>query len=103
MLLDMARNGVHVTRAHMSRHLAPRFKGFTRGIDCVINILAAGRSNLCERFRGGRIDALDILATGGLDPLVIDKQAKGLVLFDPGLAWSGGLWSRTVFHCFEDV
>ena len=46
MLLDMARNGVHVTRAHMSRHLAPRFKGLTRGGDCGINILAVGCRNL---------------------------------------------------------
>src|SRR5436305_14577273 len=100
MLLDMARNGVHVTRAHMSRHLAPRFKGLTRGGDCGINILAVGRSNLCERFRVGWIDALDILAAGRLDPLVIDKQAKGLVFFDPGQSLSGGLWSGTVFHRF---
>src|SRR6266516_5291831 len=76
VLLDVTRNSIHVACAYMPRRFAPRFKGCPRCRNSSINISASSGSNLCQRLTGRRIDAIDILTIGRLDPLVINEQVE---------------------------
>src|SRR6266568_5290998 len=76
VLLDMASNGIHIACAYMPWYFAPCFKSCARRRHSSINIRAISGSDLCQQLTRRWIDAIDILTTGRLDPLVIDEQAE---------------------------
>ena len=103
VFLDMTRDGIHVARTHMTRRLAPALKSCTGGCHGSIDIGAIGGCNLCQRFPIRRIDALKVLPTGGSNPLVVDKEAKGLMLLDPLQGRSSRFWRGSILHGFKNI
>src|SRR6266700_1220717 len=87
----------------MAGSLAPGIESVVGGSNGGIDILAIGGGNAGKGCAGGRIDAFKVLTTGGLKPLIVDKEAKGLMIFEPGLSGGGGLGSWTVVHAFKYV
>ena len=87
----------------MPRSFAPRLKGSECSSYSSIDIGAISRSNLGQLLTSRWIDAFYILTTDRLHPLIIDEQAERFMLFNPGQSGSCGLWSRSIFHRFEDL
>src|SRR5436309_5413707 len=100
VFLDVTSNSVEIASTHMSWRLAPTFKCCARRGYGDIYIGTIGSSNLCQRFTGRGIDAVKILTTGRLDPLVIDEQTKGLSLLDPLQCRRFCFLCRPVLHSF---
>src|SRR5260370_7775281 len=93
----MPRNSIDIASAYMSRSRAPRFKGRARRCYSSIDIGAGSGGDLCQPLAGRGIDAVNRLATGRLDPLVIDEKIKGGTFLDPCPPGGSGLWSRSIF------
>src|SRR5262249_23375011 len=101
MLLNLARQGIHIARAHMIWGLAPCFEGLARRSYRGIHVGITGGGNLHQGLAVGRVRALHILSTGRLNPLVLNKQPKALMLLKPSLDGCGSLWRGTVLHCLK--
>src|SRR5271165_3251594 len=102
VLLDMASNGIHIARAYMPWCFAPRLEGSACSSYSSIDIGAISRGNFCQLLTSRRIDALNILTTGRLHPLIIYEQAERLMLFNPGQSWSSGFRCRPILHRFKN-
>src|SRR5436309_13056883 len=79
----MASNGIHIACTYMTRCFTPGLESRARSGYGSIDVGAISGSNLRQMFTYCWIDAFDILATGGLHPLIIDEQAERCMFLNP--------------------
>src|SRR5215204_5153955 len=73
----------------LDRHLAPRLEPGARGLDRPVHVLRCPLGNPPDDLLGGRIDHLDRVTPGGLDPLASDVEAVANDLLG-GMSCLGG-------------
>ena len=104
VLLNLPRQRVEVAGADVSRRRAPGGEGGAGGAHGGVYILARGLRDLDQRLRVGWIDAGEILAAGGIAPVVVDEEAQmWRVRVEPRLRGRGRLRREAVAHRLEDL
>jgi hypothetical protein len=65
----------HDLAARVGGHVAPGLEALLRGFQGLVEVGLAGVRHLADLLAGGRVDDVQRLAAGGVDPFVVDQQA----------------------------